>query len=590
LLGYFIFFIGDEMPNTLSEIQKEIKKTGAKWVAGETEISRLPEDQRLRLVASGPLIKPATFRPVPKPQPTPLPPALDWTNYNGKNYVTSIKFQEGSSCTVWSATAALESAVLKSGIVPLNTDINLSEHAIGASPESGLPNQDYISSFIKDTGLPTEDWFTGNPPSGKPGWRDHTYRISHWEAYAPKTINDVKNILSQYGPLLTGMNVTRSFLDTYSGGIWSNSTNEATVGGHAVLIVGYDDTNQCFRVKNSWGKGWGESHSGVHTAGDNGFFRIAYSEFQRSPADFGWDLKAYFAAIGPNIPPYAWPNGKKINATDIATGIPSTCRFNNRIFLFWRGVLDKFIWFSTSTDGITWSQGKKINASDISPASPAACVYNNKIYLFWKGALDESIWFSASANGNTWPQGKKINASDISPASPAACVYNNKIYLFWRGARDESMWFSASTDGNTWPQGKKINASDISIAAPSACVAFDKIYLFWRGARDESMWFSASTDGNTWPQGKKINASDIAPGAPSASCELLYNKIYLFWRGARDESMWFSASTNGNTWPQGKKINASDISPDAPSVCVFDHMIYLFWKGARDENMWFSAL
>ena len=39
-------------------------------------------------------------------------------------------------------------------------------------------------------------------------------------------------------------------------------------GGHAILIVGYDDANQCFIVKNSWGDDWGEA----------GYFKIAYSQ------------------------------------------------------------------------------------------------------------------------------------------------------------------------------------------------------------------------------------------------------------------------------------------------------------------------
>ncbi|HHC23974.1 MAG TPA: hypothetical protein ENK58_00965, partial [Desulfobacterales bacterium] len=38
--------------------------------------------------------------------------------------------------------------------------------------------------------------------------------------------------------------------------------------GHAVLLVGYDDSQQCFKVKNSWGTWWGEG----------GYFRIAYND------------------------------------------------------------------------------------------------------------------------------------------------------------------------------------------------------------------------------------------------------------------------------------------------------------------------
>jgi C1A family cysteine protease len=32
---------------------------------------------------------------------------------------------------------------------------------------------------------------------------------------------------------------------------------EKSLGGHAVLIVGYDDAKRQFRVRNSWGPSWG---------------------------------------------------------------------------------------------------------------------------------------------------------------------------------------------------------------------------------------------------------------------------------------------------------------------------------------------
>ena len=43
--------------------------------------------------------------------------------------------------------------------------------------------------------------------------------------------------------------------------------NEAAVGGHAVLAVGYNDTQQRFVVRNSWGTGWGQK----------GYFTMPYA-------------------------------------------------------------------------------------------------------------------------------------------------------------------------------------------------------------------------------------------------------------------------------------------------------------------------
>jgi hypothetical protein len=37
-----------------------------------------------------------------------------------------------------------------------------------------------------------------------------------------------------------------------------NCKKERCIGGHALLIVGYDDDTQLFEIRNSWGKDWGD--------------------------------------------------------------------------------------------------------------------------------------------------------------------------------------------------------------------------------------------------------------------------------------------------------------------------------------------
>lgn len=58
--------------------------------------------------------------------------------------------------------------------------------------------------------------------------------------------------------------------------------NEQVVGGHAVLAVGYDDAQQCFIVRNSWGSGWGME----------GYFTIPYLYLTQSSlaSDF-WTIR-----------------------------------------------------------------------------------------------------------------------------------------------------------------------------------------------------------------------------------------------------------------------------------------------------------
>jgi C1A family cysteine protease len=39
---------------------------------------------------------------------------------------------------------------------------------------------------------------------------------------------------------------------------YPNKNREKLLGGHAVLLVGYNKTNSTFIVRNSWGTNWGD--------------------------------------------------------------------------------------------------------------------------------------------------------------------------------------------------------------------------------------------------------------------------------------------------------------------------------------------
>ena len=76
------------------------------------------------------------------------------------------------------------------------------------------------------------------------------------------TVAQIKQKLLTWGPIPTALCIDN--WNTYTGGIMSGSTTKYT--NHIVLITGYDDNNQCWIIKNSWGANWGES----------GYCRIRY--------------------------------------------------------------------------------------------------------------------------------------------------------------------------------------------------------------------------------------------------------------------------------------------------------------------------
>ena len=53
---------------------------------------------------------------------------------------------------------------------------------------------------------------------------------------------------------------------SYRGGVYDRVSDDY-VGGHGIAVFGWDDIEQCWICKNSWGADWGEE----------GWFRIAYS-------------------------------------------------------------------------------------------------------------------------------------------------------------------------------------------------------------------------------------------------------------------------------------------------------------------------
>jgi chitodextrinase/C1A family cysteine protease len=77
------------------------------------------------------------------------------------------------------------------------------------------------------------------------------------------TVAQVKQKLYDWGPIPTALCVDN--WGSYTGGVLTTpSTSTAT--NHIVLITGWDDVNQCWIIKNSWGTGWGEA----------GYIRIKY--------------------------------------------------------------------------------------------------------------------------------------------------------------------------------------------------------------------------------------------------------------------------------------------------------------------------
>ena len=266
----------------LSDLQHSLKMRGARWVAGENSMTRLsPAEQqkRLGLIPSFNTGREPNRAMEALDAPLlDLPASLDWRN-NGGNFVTPVRDQGGcGSCWAFASTAGLESSALIANHTP-GIDLNLSEQVlVSCGGEGSCGGGPLIDDFFVSTGLPVESCYpytatNGSCSSACANWRSNTYKISGYQ-YVSANESSLKTALNNYGPLVTTMAVYSDFFSFYSG-VYHYVTG-GLAGYHGILLVGYNDAEQYFICKNSWGTWWGES----------GFFRIGYSEL-RSPTGLG---------------------------------------------------------------------------------------------------------------------------------------------------------------------------------------------------------------------------------------------------------------------------------------------------------------
>lgn len=108
--------------------------------------------------------------------------------------------------------------------------------------------------------------------------KDRSFKI---EKYVRLTsLNQIKEALFNIGPVVFGITVDEGIYSPVKSIV--PEPGGESLGGHAMIIVGYDDNKKClgskgaFKIKNSWGESWG----------DKGYAWLPYSHFK---AYDGWD-------------------------------------------------------------------------------------------------------------------------------------------------------------------------------------------------------------------------------------------------------------------------------------------------------------
>jgi len=98
------------------------------------------------------------------------------------------------------------------------------------------------------------------------------------------TKDQIKAALCEHGAVVTAFNATPTFI-AHSGTAVFKETNNRTVN-HGIVIVGWDDTKSAWRIKNSWGTGWGDQGFAWVDYGTNNIgFGAAWVESKKDSVD-----------------------------------------------------------------------------------------------------------------------------------------------------------------------------------------------------------------------------------------------------------------------------------------------------------------
>lgn len=153
--------------------------------------------------------------------------------------------------------------------------------------------------FVSNSGVCPESVWPYNPSwfSTKPSDEAYTSALADcvksYSRLDSQDLRSLKSCIATGDPFVFGFTVYSDFesdIVARTGKLNLPGSGETPIGGHAVLAVGYNDDDQRFIVRNSWGASWGQG----------GYFTMPY-EYITNPnlADDFWHLSS--VGYGPKV-------------------------------------------------------------------------------------------------------------------------------------------------------------------------------------------------------------------------------------------------------------------------------------------------
>lgn len=464
-------------------------------------------------------------------QPT-RPAVVDWRNRFGVNWLASVQNQGScQSCSFFGVAALVETQVrIEHGYWSKRSEGDIRDGDFSST----LPGRVITASqfcaqsasviepllFAEIYGAADPDCFpySTNVPDPYTPCADREGRTTKIPKYTSVgSLEDQKNWLYLQGPLIASLDFPNDLQNPKTGtpgkGVYRAPTSPvplATVG-HTWLIVGYDDNQGAWIVRNQYSTSWG----------DNGYLLVAYGEM-----NIDYYGKEGITSTDPDPRTKRGKhNGNMIHKGQDAQGISGDLKKNFAIILCGSSGIWQFNRAAGEQGNFNWAGfGRKPSVVEFPASEQGSCIgqpsftdttytrnleflywHNRGFIIHWYFEQREAAWHSGGSFGNGQIEGYPgfIQGNYGAPGNFEAVVRH----------RDGSLnhWWRQG-NSRTWNFGGVVSASGIRMSGPSLVQAnvgskgnfyvvavIDEglsLKLFWRNNDDPTLpWASGETFG-----------------------------------------------------------------------------------------------
>jgi C1A family cysteine protease len=205
----------------------------------------------------------------------PLPPKVDLRD----GHMPPVEDQGNlGSCTSFAIAGAVmytRARLGKPTFTPSHLFIYYGERAIEGTirSDAGAEIRDGIKVVNKSGVCPESDWpYVISQFAHKPPQRAYADALEHRSVGYQRVRREeaeIKGALASGAPVVVGISVYESLESSEvarTGTVPMPKRGEQLLGGHAILLVGYDDASERWLLRNSWSSTWGQQ----------GYFTLPY--------------------------------------------------------------------------------------------------------------------------------------------------------------------------------------------------------------------------------------------------------------------------------------------------------------------------